>query len=50
MGEGLTPGEACGPHTTGRAPEDGAAPGGCVGASWLPFVSPSVSVYVTGKY
>ena len=50
MGEGLTPGRPVGPTQPPRALGGGAAPPGCVGASWLPFVSPSVSVYVTGKY
>ena len=49
MGEGLTPGEPCGPHTASwRA--GGPAPPGGVGAPQPPSVSPSVSVYVTAIY
>ena len=50
MGKGLTPGSPVGPTQPASAPGGGPAPPGGVGASWLPSVSPSVSVYVTGKY
>ena len=47
MGEGLTPGEPCGPHTTSWRARGGPAPPGGVGAPQPPSVSPPVSVYVT---
>jgi hypothetical protein len=50
MGEDLTPGEPCGPHTTCSRAGGGPVPPGGVGAPQPPSVSPSVSVYVTGKY
>ena len=46
MGKDLTPGRPVGPTQPAHALGGGATPGGCVGASWLPFVSPLVSVYV----
>ena len=50
MGEGLTRGRPVGPTPPPRAPGGGAAPPGGVGASWLPSISPSVSVHVTAIY
>ena len=47
MGEGVTPGSHVGPTPPPRAPGVGPVLLGGVGASWLPSVSPSVSVYMT---
>ena len=50
MGEGLTSGSPVRPTPPPGVPGVGPAPPGGVEAPWLPSVSPSVSVYVTGKY
>ena len=50
MGEGVTPGEACGPYTMSSPAEGGTHAARCCGGSTAPSVSPSVSVYVTAIY
>ena len=50
MGEGLIPGETCGPYTTSWRTGGEPAPLGGVGAPQTPSISPSVSVYVTAIY
>ena len=50
MGEGVTPGEACGPHTTSRRARGGTRAARWCGAPRPPSVSPSVSVYVMAIY
>ena len=49
MGEGLTPGEPCGPHTTSRRAGGGTRAARWCGGSTAPSISPLVFVYVTGK-
>ena len=50
IGERAKPGGGQGGHTTPRRGQGAPAPGGGVAPPWLPFGSPSDSVFVTVKY